>query len=121
MQKKYGIDEYGIFLIWLAIALVVIGYFLNSSFLNILSMLVIVYALFRSFSSNLIKRRSENRTFVENVIDPIKNTFNKKSTTSKANKEIKCPNCGQKLRIPKGKGKIKVRCPKCKDKFDAKS
>lgn len=119
MQRKNGIDEYGIFLVWLAIALIVISYFINSSFLNILSFILIVYALFRSFSANLVKRKIENQTFLKNVVDPVKNLFSKDKKTD--HKYISCPSCGQKLRIPKDKGNIKVRCPKCKEKFDARS
>lgn len=34
---------------------------------------------------------------------------------------IKCPVCGQILSVPKGKGKIRVTCPKCHTKMEAKS
>ncbi len=121
MQKKNGIDEYGIFLIWAAIVLVVVAYFVKSTFLNVLSSVFIFYALFRSMSSNVIKRSQENQVFVKNFIDPLKGIFKKGKKDTSAYKYISCPSCGQKLRIPKNKGKIKVRCPKCKDKFDAKS
>ena len=33
-------------------------------------------------------------------------------------KITKCPNCNQKLRLPRGKGKIVVTCKKCLTKFD---
>ena len=32
-----------------------------------------------------------------------------------------CPSCGRKMMVPKGKGKIKVTCPKCKTKFEMQS
>lgn len=129
MQKKYGIDEYSIFLVWIAIALVVVAYFVDSTVLNGISSFIVIYAIFRTMSSNILKRSRENQVFMNNVINPVKNIFNKdKSKTRSKNKAkdadfkyISCPSCGQKLRIPKNKGKIKVRCPKCKDKFDAKS
>ena len=34
---------------------------------------------------------------------------------------LKCPNCGQVLSVPKGKGKIRVTCPKCHAKMETKS
>lgn len=34
---------------------------------------------------------------------------------------LKCPNCGQILSVPKGKGKIRVTCPKCHAKMETRS
>ncbi len=129
MQKKYGIDEYSIFLVWIAIACLVVAYFINSTVLNGISSFIVIYAIFRTMSSNTLKRSKENQIFMDNVINPVKNIFkrdNSKTKTRNKDKDkgfkyISCPSCGQKLRIPKNKGKIKVRCPKCKDQFDAKS
>ena len=124
MQKKYGIDEYGIFLVWIAIVAVLVAYFLKSTLLNGLSTFIVIYAIFRTMSTNILKRSQENQIFVENFIEPIKGVFgkaNKDKAKDKDFKYISCPSCGQRLRIPKNKGKIKVRCPRCKEKFDAKS
>lgn len=126
MQKKYGIDEYGIFLVWIAIVAVVVAYFMKSTVLNGISSFIVIYAIYRAMSTNILKRSQENQIFVENVINPIKNIFNKDKIKQGKSRDdsfeyISCPSCGQKLRIPKNKGKIKVRCPKCKEKFDAKS
>ncbi|WP_276886889.1 hypothetical protein [Anaerococcus lactolyticus] len=126
MQKKYGIDEYGIFLVWIAIVAVVVAYFMKSTVLNGISSFIVIYAIYRTMSTNILKRSQENQIFVENVINPIKNIFNKDKIKQGKSRDdsfeyISCPSCGQRLRIPKNKGKIKVRCPKCKEKFDAKS
>ena len=126
MQKKYGIDEYGIFLVWIAIVAGVVAYFMKSTVLNGISSFIVIYAIYRTMSTNILKRSQENQIFVENVINPIKNIFNKDKIKQGKSRDdsfeyISCPSCGQKLRIPKNKGKIKVRCPKCKEKFDAKS
>ncbi len=123
MKNRVGIDEYGIFLIWAGIILSVISYFVNSSVLSGLSMLLVAYALFRVLSTNKYKRVAENRKFREKFIDPIKSEVKtqKKNKKDKDFKYIKCPSCKQELRIPKHKGKIKVKCPKCKHKFDARS
>lgn len=123
MNNRAGIDEYGIFLIWAGIILSVISYFVKSSVLSGLSLLLVAYALFRVLSTNKYKRVAENRKFREKIIDPIKSEINtqKKNRKDKDFKYIKCPSCKQELRIPKHKGKIKVKCPKCKHKFDARS
>ena len=123
MNKKHGIDEYGIFLVWVAIILTVISYFIKSSFLSIMPIIIVAYAVYRAFSKNQYKRLMENRLFKERFLNPIKRSLglNKKKKRDKNYKYIKCPSCKQELRIPKNKGKIKVKCPKCSHKFDARS
>lgn len=123
MNKRHGIDEYGIFLIWMAIAITLVSYLVNSSILNIFSLLTVAYAVYRVLSNNQYKRLMENRMFKEKFLDPIKNqvSIGKKNKKDKNFKYISCPSCKQELRIPKNKGKIKVKCPKCGNKFDARS
>lgn len=123
MNKRNGIDEYSIFLVWLAIIFSIIALFFKSDIFKIISLLVVIYAIFRVLSRNAYKRAFENRMFKEKFLNPIKDTFNisKKNKKDKNYKYIRCPNCKQQLRIPKNKGKIKVKCPKCGHKFDARS
>lgn len=82
----------------------------------------IVYGLFRIFSRNIPNRYRENEKYLE-----IKSSFKKpkkKQTKSKTNvREIQymffnCPGCGQKMRAPKGKGHIRVKCPECGRMFE---
>lgn len=50
-----------------------------------------------------------------------KRTAKKMWDERKTTKFLKCPNCGQILSVPKGKGKIRVTCPKCRTKVETKS
>ena len=36
-------------------------------------------------------------------------------------KHLQCPHCGQMVRVPRGKGAIRVTCPRCHEKFDTRS
>jgi DNA-directed RNA polymerase subunit RPC12/RpoP len=80
-----------------------------------LDTLLFVYAVYRMFSKNIEKRRKENMAFM-NLVNRIKMWYyNSKSSMQqrKFYKVFVCPKCGQKLRVPKGKGKVAIKCSKC--------
>ncbi len=83
------------------------------------AILLVVYAFVRMFSKNVNKRRAENYKFVM-FLQKIKNTFTgffSNIKASKTHKVFTCPQCRQKLRVPRGKGKISITCSKCGNKF----
>ncbi len=119
MYGRNGIDRF-------SFALVIAGFVLNFIYVlstfrifYLLSMAVYAYALFRTLSKNLYKRRAENQKFmtfcykVKNFWVGIKADFEERKTY----KHFKCPSCGQKIRIPRGRGKVEIRCPKCSHQF----
>ena len=80
------------------------------------------------FSKNFSKRYNENRIYtnmmspVYNFVDKIKYKYQKnKKRDKKKYKYYHCKNCGQELRIPRGKGKVTITCPICKHSFDGRS
>ena len=54
-------------------------------------------------------------------LDRAKRTAKKMWSERKTTRFLKCPTCGQMLSVPKGKGKLRVTCPKCRTKMDVKS
>ena len=123
MYGRYGVDSLGKFLIVLALAAMLIAGWTDSSILSLLSWFCIIYAYFRMFSRNVYKRSSENQWFL-NKTSKIRNFFARKKyiiSQRKTHRIFKCPTCHQKIRVPKGKGKIEIRCPKCNTKFIKKS
>jgi len=75
------------------------------------------------FSKDISKRRMENYKFAM-LISPIYSGINKKIKElrdSKTHKYFSCPKCKQKLRLPRGKGKISISCPKCQTQFIRKT
>lgn len=123
MNNKVNIDELGIFLVWLGIIANVIAYFTKSNFLNYFGLGIFIFAIFRSLSSKKGQRAAENLAFKQKILNPIKKSFTSfnKQRKDKDHKYVSCPHCGQKLRIPKKKGKVRVKCAKCGAKFDARS
>ena len=54
-------------------------------------------------------------------LERAKRTAKKMWKGRKTTAYLKCPNCGQMLSVPKGKGKIRVTCPKCHAKMETRS
>lgn len=119
MYGRYGVDSLGKCLIGLALACMIAANFSRSALLSTLSWVLIIYAYFRMFSRNLYKRSTENQKYL-NKTYKIRCWFNRQKNMiaqRKTHHIYKCPGCKQKIRIPKGKGKIEIRCPKCSTTF----
>lgn len=92
--------------------------------LYIVALGAVALSVFRVFSKDLTARRAEYEWFRKHVIAPFKKLFGKKSSAPRADKDhklFKCPKCGQTVRVPKGKGKIRITCPKCGEAFVKKT
>lgn len=121
MKDRYGGDILNNIIIYLSLGFGIINLFKKSDVLAITSFILFSIALFRMFSKNKRKRAMEQIKFF-NLISPIYSRLLKFSSRDRKNyKYFKCKNCGQELRIPKGKGKIKVICPHCKHEEIKKS
>lgn len=123
-KKRHGVDEFGIGLIWFAIILVIISYFTKVKFLSSFAGFIVIFEIYRTLSTNEIKRNSENYIFRAKFLNPVKSKLKKFKRTTVGDKNYKyitCKNCGQELRVPKGKGKIRVKCPKCKEVQEIRS
>ena len=123
MQGRYGIDAFANFLMWTSVVLMVLNLFIGNFFLNTLVMAIIIYTYFRIFSRYYARRSAENRWYLTKS-QGIRNWFYKiknRMRTRKTHRVYSCPACKQKVRVPKGKGKIEISCPKCREKFVKRS
>lgn len=127
MQDRYGADELGIAIALFALALIVINLFVNSWGLTWVIVVLTALQFCRLLSHNYDARRAENNTFLrliknpKNALGDLTNRFQRRTQEAKTYKHLSCPNCKQKVRVPRGKGKLRVTCPSCKTKFDARS
>lgn len=122
MYGRYGNDQFGFFLIGVYFVLALLSMVLDFGLLTLLGEAILIYALFRMLSRNVTKRREENAKFMRRIQPALKwlrlqQTIRK----DKTHRYFKCPNCGQHLRVPKGKGKITVTCRSCGASFQEKS
>ena len=88
-----------------------------------LAVAVMIYAYFRMFSKNIAKRSAENQWYLQKELK-VKGFFQKKKRKLQSRKQYhiyKCPNCKQKIRVPRGRGKIAITCRKCGNEFIRKS
>lgn len=127
MQGRYGIDQLSKFLLITGLAVVLLSAFFGepavSMLLYIFGWGVVIYCYFRIFSRNVQKRYAENQAYLMKTYK-IRNWFQNQKNIWQQRKVYHiytCPSCKQKIRIPKGKGKIEVRCPKCGTTFIKKS
>ena len=129
MQGRYGVDDFSRFTMGAALVLIILAMFANifsrtaGSTLDILGVAAIVYAYIRIFSRNIQQRYAENQKYLQ-MTSKLRLRFNKEKNLMKQRKThhiYACPGCGQKIRIPRGKGKIEIECPKCHTKFVKRS
>jgi DNA-directed RNA polymerase subunit RPC12/RpoP len=102
----------------LSLALSILAFALSLFRVDIIfyiSLAIFALAILRMFSRNLEQRRKENLFFLKLVNKPKMWYYNVKTSAQqrKFYKIFRCPKCSQKLRVPKGKGKVSIKCSKC--------
>ena len=119
MQGRYGADQFGRFLSAVCIVLLVISMFSRHQIWFLLALADMIYQYFRMFSKNIPKRYAENQKYLAVTARCRREFLKKKNELAQRRTHhiYRCPSCGQKIRIPRGRGKIEVRCPKCSTKF----
>lgn len=123
MSGRYGNDQLSQFMLVVMLIMVVLNLFLRSEILSTLLLICLIICYFRMFSKNIQKRYNENVKFL-NLKGTITGWFGKEKRMAEERKTFHiytCPNCKQKIRVPKNKGKIQVTCPKCRSQFIKKS
>lgn len=124
MYGRYGSDELNLLLLILAVLISLCNAILSSIFtqsevfvrwvspaLSLLMLGLLGLNLFRCFSRNIYKRQKENKR-LRNFLTRLKD---------RSHRYYRCPGCRQRVRVPKGRGKINIRCPKCGNKFAKKT
>ncbi len=112
---RYGTDKLNMTILLTGLVLGIISTFFKIPAVNLsltaLSYGLMIWAIFRSLSRNCYKRYEENRRFLL-FIDRIRD---------RQHRYYDCPKCRQTVRVPRGKGKIAITCPKCREKFIRKT
>lgn len=145
MYGRYGNDQLNQFLSLVSLILIVVNLFIKIPFLFLAAVILLVWMYIRMFSRNTSRRYAENERFLDftsrfrrgggsgryngygqNAYYGQSNAYDRRQTADfrRAQREQKkvykfflCPHCDQKVRVPKGKGKIEITCPKCRTSF----
>jgi len=115
MEGRYGSDKLNSAILSVALVMVILALFIHNPLLNLITHAVayvlMFFTLFRTFSRNTYKRYQENRKFLQ-FFDRLRD---------REHRYYDCPKCRQMVRVPRGKGKIAITCPRCREKFVRKS
>ena len=119
MQGRYGVDALSMFLIGLSVVMMLLSRIVGINALYGLGFAPIIWSYFRVFSKNHYQCTLQNQKYLKlkaKVTKPFNNQISMMKQR-KTHRIYSCPSCKQKVRIPKGKGKVQVTCPKCQTKF----
>ena len=115
MSGRYGTDRLSMVILVAGLIFSILSSFIRVFPVNLIlvgvSYGLMIWAICRVMSRNTSKRYQENRKFLQ-FFDRIKD---------RQNKYFDCPKCHQTVRVPRGKGKISITCPRCKEKFVRKT
>ena len=115
MTGRYGTDRLNMVILCAGLAASILSVMISVQPLNVifwvLSYALMILAIWRSLSRNTYKRYQENRKFMQ-IFDRLKD---------RQHRYFDCPKCRQMVRVPRGKGKISITCPRCREKFVKKT
>ncbi len=122
MYGRYGSDQLNITLVFAALIVNFAAILLNSTWLVVLCDVLIICAVYRMLSRNIVKRSLENRKFTDRTAG-IRRRWKAFNMTrkDKENRYSVCPKCKQIVRYPRHRGNIEVICPKCSTTFVRRS
>ena len=123
MRGRNGADDLAIVSVTVAILIAVINLVTKTRIFSAIGLVLVVYAVWRTCSKDVQRRSSENAAFMRSLGPVARWVRNPKAAFAETRsfKHAKCPNCGQGVRVPRGKGKVRVTCPKCGTRFDERS
>lgn len=133
MRGRYGVDQLNRFLLIVTLILIVIDMFLRTRILHFLTVILLIYTYSRMFSRNIQARSAENQKFLQ-ITSRFRGNRNGYGNNSGRqggmsgfwkkkdpdHRILRCPGCGEKLRVPRNAGTIRIKCPHCGEQFTKK-
>lgn len=122
MQGRYGNDRLGQVMLGLALVCVILSLF-RIPFISTVGLVVLLLTYYRMFSRQIARRAAENQKYLRLEWKlRAKLQKQKQSLAQRRTHRIyKCPNCRQKIRVPRNRGRIAISCRKCGTEFIRKT
>ena len=139
MRGRRGWDQFNFFLLIASFAIEILGRIFGQRYVYLFGVALFFYSVYRALSRNIAAREAENQKYLQ-ITNRIKNwryfrQQKKQGTYTYTQSEQSrngaygstvyayyyCPSCKQQVRIPAGKGRVTVTCPRCGEKFPANS
>ena len=123
MAGRNGADQLSRVCSYIALALIVVNLFTRNIVVWTLAIVVLIYAYFRIFSKNVYRRREENARYMALQNKAVTGVRNWRDRMSQRRDYafFRCPGCRAMLRVPRGKGKLRVTCRKCGAAFERRT
>lgn len=123
MIGRYGVDRLSLFMTYGGMVLLLALTLTKNNTWSWIPLVLVVLSYVRVFSKNRVKMAAQNQKYLE-ITSPLRQFFGKMKRRFFGGPEYKyfdCPKCRKELRVPKGKGKINIKCPNCTEEFIKKT
>ena len=122
MQGRYGNDRLGQVMLGLALVCVVLSLF-RIPFISTIGLVVLILTYYRMFSRQIARRTAENQKYLQLEWKLRAKLQKQKQSLAwrRTHRIYKCPNCRQKIRVPRNRGRIAISCRKCGTEFIRKT
>ena len=123
MAGRYGTDALNQFLSIVSIVLLLVALLSRVNLFTWVGMGVLIWCYYRTFSRTIPKRTEENYKFytLKQQLEGKVRSLKEQWANRKLYHYYRCPQCRQKLRVPRGRGRIQISCPRCGTQFIKKS
>ena len=123
MMGRYGSDQLSFSLLLGGIVLSLLTSITGIVIFYYIGLAAYVWAIFRMFSKNRVKRAAENQKFL-NFRNRFKSNFSQffvRLKNIRKYRYFRCPECKSRLRLPRKVGEVTVTCGKCRHQFRQKA
>jgi hypothetical protein len=122
MYGRNGVDAYNKFLLIIGLFFDLLSFTKAGLYFLFVSDIFFLYAIFRIFSRNLVKRSLENQSYMI-IANWLRHLWKASMSNAKDHEHryFVCPQCHQIVRVPRGRGKLDITCPTCGKEFSRRS